>query len=598
VAGLARAEDEGSLATLSALSSTIGAICSTLRGLKTEAPNHFGAFRVDLQLSAARNLTDRLLLLLDEAASPSDDMEYLLADAEAMVTDVLAKVFWLKYMGREVVEASWERLAHGFEAEFGPQRPHLMAKLRRVLDVDGTGSVSVATFERVTLQHGGLYQAYQATCDPVTVVYEMGTVEDNSATAVLRPTLVQGLLGLSIRQICCGGQHAAVLVASGEVYTWGKGGFGRLGHGDTVTLPHPRLVEALRGTECCQVACGFAYTAAVTSSGHLYTWGAGENGRLGLGEAEDRNVPSHVEELMYTPVKHVFAGSVHTCVLTRAGTVYSFGKHEYTGHGSGEDVLLPRLLDAFDDKRIDQISVGPGGYHTIALTVDKEVYTWGHNRVGQLGYSNSSVVPRNVEGAHFLPTPKAVASLRNLCVSQVVAGWGHSAVLTTTGEVYICGRNFQGQLGLGDPSEFPRNERNHPFQANFLAVDSLRGKRVIQIACGGEHSVALSDTGEVFTFGAGTKGQLGHGVATNEHFPRLLKELRRTRRNVSQVACGNNCTLILANHFEPPSLLDRCCEVIRSTPAVMAHLDGLPSDLVNRIQSTAVLEDALGALET
>jgi len=123
---------------------------------------------------------------------------------------------------------------------------------------------------------------------------------------------------------------------------------------------------------------------------------------------EDRHEPSLVEELL-EPVHEVFAGSVHTCVLTRSGQVYSFGKHEYTGHGSlGEDVLLPKLLDSFGDKQIKQISVGPGGYHTIALTSDHEVFTWGHNRVGQLGYSNSEVVPRNGEGAHFLPTPKVV----------------------------------------------------------------------------------------------------------------------------------------------------------------------------------------------
>jgi alpha-tubulin suppressor-like RCC1 family protein len=47
---------------------------------------------------------------------------------------------------------------------------------------------------------------------------------------------------------------------------------------------------------------------------------------------------------------------------------------------------------------------------------------------------------------------------------QVVAGWGHTAVLTDCGEVLICGRNLQGQLGLGDPKNFPKNERDHPYQ--------------------------------------------------------------------------------------------------------------------------------------
>lgn len=433
--------------------------------------------------------------------------------------------------------------------------------------------VDVRVFESLTAAHGSLHGVYQALCDPCTVVYEMGTVEDCAAPpppqtvdltggaggdvggggaglnfgglgvgglgvggggegaaavtghqvtgqaeappvtpsprVLCLPTPVEGLLGLPIKQICCGGQHAAVLTRSGRVLTWGRGGFGRLGHGRRDAVPSPKAVEALFGERCVQVACGFAYTAAVTADGKLFTWGAGENGRLGLGDDSDRLAPalvSHIwdppaggglgeaggEKLGHLPVREVYAGSVHTCVLTFSGEVLSFGKFEYTGHGiaegSGADVLLPRRLEAFGDKTVDQISVGPGGYHTIALTSDREVFTWGHNRVGQLGYTNSEVVPRNGEGAHFLPTPKAVSALRGLAVRTVVAGWGHTAALTASGEVLICGRNYCGQLGLGDPDDFPRNERNHPFQAQFVPVKTLGGKQTIQIACGGEHT--------------------------------------------------------------------------------------------------------------
>ena len=336
---------------------------------------------------------------------------------------------------------------------------------------------------------------------------------------------------------------------------------------------------------CKQVACGFAYTAAVTTSGELYTWGAGENGRLGLGDVEDRHVPCHVEALEYTPIKEVFAGSVHTCVLTREGAVYSFGKHEYTGHGHASDVLLPQFLDEFGGSPVRQISVGPGGYHTIALVSYGEVYTWGHNRVGQLGYSNSEVVPRNVEGAYFLPKPQLVESLRRVNVKQVVAGWGHSAVLTAQGQVFICGRNYQGQLGLGDPDGFPQNERGHPYQAKFCTVEELEQKHVMQIACGGEHSVALLKNGEVYTFGAGNKGQLGHGSTNNEYFPQVLCSLKASRRLVHQVACGNNCTLILAGSFNPPSLLARCMEVLREDPELMASMEArLPAELVSEVR--------------
>ncbi|CAM9947720.1 unnamed protein product [Ectocarpus sp. 13 AM-2016] len=336
----------------------------------------------------------------------------------------------------------------------------------------------------------------------------MGVVDDGPHHEVgeggegwsdVSPLVVQGLLGLSVQQVCCGGQHAAVLTDCGEIFTWGRGGFGRLGHGNREGLDSPRRIEALEGIPCVQVACGFAYTAAVTASGELYTWGAGENGRLGLGDVADRHTPSRVEGL-HSKVKEVYAGSVHSCVLTREGTVYAFGKHEYTGHGDHEDVLDPRLIPTFSGGSgalVRQISVGPGGYHTMALTCQGQVYAWGHNRVAQLGIGNSFTVPRNMEGAYFLPSPQLVESLVGMNIVKVVAGWGHSAALTVDGQLYVCGRNYQGQLGLGSPQGFPQNERGHPFQADFCLIDRLQHLKIKQIACGGEHSVAVAENGEV-----------------------------------------------------------------------------------------------------
>ncbi|EKU21400.1 putative e3 ubiquitin-protein ligase herc3, partial [Nannochloropsis gaditana CCMP526] len=269
-------------------------------------------------------------------------------------------------------------------------------------------------------------------------------------------------------------------------------GFGRLGHGDDALQATPKRVDALalEHVKCKQVACGFAYTAAVTTEGQVYTWGAGENGRLGLGDELDKMRPGHVKDLARYPVKEIFAGS---------------------------DVLSPLHLDAFQGQLFAQVSVGPGGYHTITLSTTGEVYTWGHNRVGQLGYTNNEEVPRNNEGAHFLPTPRRVKTL---------AG----AVVCGNGDVYICGRNFQGQLGLGDPKNFERNERNHPYLAHFRVITDLQTggqQKVKQFACGGEHSAALLNNDEVYTFGAGARGQLGHGDSRNEVYPRLNQILQK-----------------------------------------------------------------------
>ena len=97
---------------------------------------------------------------------------------------------------------------------------------------------------------------------------------------------------------------------------------------------------------------------------------------------------------------------------------------------------------------------------------------------------------------------------------------------------------------------------------------------------------ALLKNGEVYTFGAGNKGQLGHGSTNNEYFPQVLCSLKASRRLVHQVACGNNCTLILAGSFHPPSLLSRCMEVLRENPELMHSMESrLPAELVSEIRS-------------
>ena len=81
---------------------------------------------------------------------------------------------------------------------------------------------------------------------------------------------------MQVKQICCGGQHASALTEASQVYTWGRGTFGRLGHGNTAMVKQPRLIESLTNVRIVKIACGFAYSACVSADGELYTWGAGE----------------------------------------------------------------------------------------------------------------------------------------------------------------------------------------------------------------------------------------------------------------------------------------------------------------------------------
>lgn len=89
------------------------------------------------------------------------------------------------------------------------------------------------------------------------------------------PTYVDALRGVGVRQIACGSGHTVVLTTDGEVYTWGRGDDGRLGHGDNGWKYVPRITQSLAGHIIVQVTCGSYHTAAISSNGDLFTWGGG-----------------------------------------------------------------------------------------------------------------------------------------------------------------------------------------------------------------------------------------------------------------------------------------------------------------------------------
>lgn len=82
-----------------------------------------------------------------------------------------------------------------------------------------------------------------------------------------------------------------------QVYSWGNGDGGRLGHGDSSSREEPTLIQELQGKTVVGIACGSTYSAAITAEGELYTWGQGNYGRLGHGSSDDHSTPTLVSAL-------------------------------------------------------------------------------------------------------------------------------------------------------------------------------------------------------------------------------------------------------------------------------------------------------------
>lgn len=110
---------------------------------------------------------------------------------------------------------------------------------------------------------------------------------------IIKPTKSTSFRGITWKQIAGGQHHAVALDEDGTVYTIGRGSDGRLGLENAEEIyEKPQVVESLRGKPCIQVAAGVSTSYAITSDGHLYAWGFGENLQLATGDEDDRNVPT------------------------------------------------------------------------------------------------------------------------------------------------------------------------------------------------------------------------------------------------------------------------------------------------------------------
>ncbi|XP_020257110.1 ultraviolet-B receptor UVR8 isoform X2 [Asparagus officinalis] len=160
------------------------------------------------------------------------------------------------------------------------------------------------------------------------------------------------------------------------------------------------------------------------------------------------------------------------------------------GTGTLEDQLLPQPLHQFSDLRISRVACG--GAHSIALTVDGKVLTWGRGTKGQLGHG---------EVVNCLK-PKHVESLDRFVITNVSAGWNHSGFVTVSGHLFMCGDGSFGQLGTGD----------HQSHSSPTEVSYFVSEHVEQIACGMRHSLVLvrgPQESIIYGFGSAKHGQIG-----------------------------------------------------------------------------------------
>ena len=150
--------------------------------------------------------------------------------------------------------------------------------------------------------------------------------------------------------VSAGKCHNLALTAGGSVWSWGYGGFGALGHGDQQHQLLPKKVEAFAGQRVVAVSAGTSHSIALTADGSVWSWGGGRGGRLGHGDQQDQLLPKKIEAFAGRRVVAVSAGGHHSIAVSADGDVFTWGKGEDGCLGHGEDLsnqLLPKKIETW-----------------------------------------------------------------------------------------------------------------------------------------------------------------------------------------------------------------------------------------------------------
>ncbi|XP_065861404.1 PH, RCC1 and FYVE domains-containing protein 1-like [Euphorbia lathyris] len=385
----------------------------------------------------------------------------------------------------------------------------------------------------------------EGTGDGVLVggFHRIGQSSSSKVDAFL-PKVLESKLVLDVHNIACGSRHAVLVTKQGEIFSWGEGSGGKLGHGAEVDVPNAKLIDALAGMNIESVACGENHTCAVTLSGDLYSWGDGvyNSGVLGHGGEASHWIPKKVGgDMEGLHISYISCGVWHTAAVTSSGQLFTFGDGSFgaLGHGDRSSTGIPREVEALRGLKTKKVACGI--WHTAAaveLTTELsspedsdscssvKLFTWGDGDNCRLGHGDTE--PRLF--------PECVAALDDVNICQVACGHNLTVALSAAGQVYTMGSNSYGQLGRPKATE----------KIPSIVEGKISRSFVEEISCGSYHVAVLTSKAEVYTWGKGTNGQLGHGDNEDRDTPTLVGFLKD--KQVKAVACGSNFTAIICPH--------------------------------------------------
>ncbi|XP_059485566.1 probable E3 ubiquitin-protein ligase HERC3 [Neocloeon triangulifer] len=320
----------------------------------------------------------------------------------------------------------------------------------------------------------------------------------------------------NICQICGGGGHTLLLDSDGCVWACGQNNRGQCGAPVDPEVKISRLwtkIEFKGFTKIVQVAAGWEHSSALAVNGQLFVWGSNSHGQMGnvVERGKWRNSPS----LLAEEVLFVAAGLRQTAWIGRNGTIF------FCSISGKQEIAVPSILRP--------IQIACGQKHNLVLMANREndldvgqVFCWGENKFGQMATNPNVHKTEELIFAEFLKGKEFI---------EVKSGWSHCAGIQSDGGVNSWGRSNYGQLGCSE-------QTGEKLPVLWPCSDNAKVK---QICLGSEHTMVLTESGNLWTSGWNEHGNCGNGNLDDQFAPQLILS------NVKLIGCGASHSFALVH---------------------------------------------------
>ena len=391
--------------------------------------------------------------------------------------------------------------------------------------------------------------------------------------------------GKDLIKVVCGYNHYLGLTSDGEVYAWGSNSYGQLGNGNNTSSSTAVKVVTPDGktnmTNIVDISAGDSYSIITDKDGKVYTFGY--YGDYRTANTVHSNKPVEIQDLYKTELVAASEGG-HTAIVDWDGNVYTVGLNNY-GQLGLKDTTTRSKFEKIGELEIScepariTLNVGESKEISLALsssfnlknnkqasgevnkTIENETIaslagnTVTGNAIGKtmlnatyegiIGTLNTEIQKfnKNVE-VEVLPKDGKVTP-------KVEAGDGFTVELKADGTVWSHGQNQYGQLGVGDTNSYNEPQKVKIIKNTIKNEDGSKTEiedTIKDISVGNYHVLALSETGKVYAWGYGEKGQLGTGSGYSNEEPVVVKDIyRKQLQDIVKVEAGENVSFAITS---------------------------------------------------